>query len=91
MQIMNRSSENTYIFTEKDLYGYSQKSSGGVPHPRGKASSSQHAFPRTARHARSVNSPFSGDRGRRVQPYKRTVPSELYLKTTVIGNAYLNS
>lgn len=85
MNITNQDTANTFVFSEKDLPGFSSKlkgqQSGGLPPSR---------VPRSMYQDRAKKVPQEADKPRRWQPYFRTaIPSRCMLKdsTEVVINA----
>jgi transcription initiation factor TFIIF subunit beta len=82
MQITNQKSQNTYVFTEKDLPGFHYKSKG---QNRQSADSGSQPFsqgiPRVHLPDRFKNGASRIDKGRRGQPYyRKAVPSMCKVK-----------
>lgn len=86
MHVANRDSSNTFIFTEKDLPGYSKMKgtarkgvgNGGFPNDR--------TSNRTAFRDRSRQSLQPGDKSKRWQPnFRKAIPSKLSPATTQVS------
>ena len=75
MNLTNRKSSNTFVFSEKDLHGYSTKSKIGMP---GRAAGGPYPSraPNSAFQQRSRQNAPNREAGKRWQPYKRTIPSQ---------------
>ncbi|KAL9015668.1 MAG: hypothetical protein Q9185_006948 [Variospora sp. 1 TL-2023] len=78
MHMTNRSSSNTYIFTEKDLNGFSAKDKAGAP-----STSSSAAFPSQPPKPMYQNRPSHNtqqrETTRRWNPYKKRIPKQTAL------------
>ncbi|KAI4213043.1 MAG: hypothetical protein LQ351_004387 [Letrouitia transgressa] len=76
LQITNRTSANTYAFTEKDLLKYTRRAPGSAEDPRKRNSISQHATSRPTFQDRSGQRSLQGEKGRKWHPYKKNVPKQ---------------
>ncbi|KAI4139772.1 MAG: hypothetical protein LQ341_004081, partial [Variospora aurantia] len=78
MHMTNRNSSNTYIFTEKDLNGFSAKDKAGAP-----STSSSTAFPSQPPKPMYQNRPSHNaqqrETTRRWNPYKKRIPKQTAL------------
>lgn len=75
MHMMERNPASTYIFTEKDLPGYSTKTKGNGQHSFGFPSSRMPH--QTSFHDRSRQGNNQADKGKRWQPYfRKAIPSK---------------
>ncbi|KAL8860132.1 MAG: hypothetical protein Q9178_003396 [Gyalolechia marmorata] len=75
MNLANRKSTNTFIFSEKDLHGYAVRSKTGMPTKPVGASYPSRA-PNSAFQHRQGQNPPQRDAGKRWQPYRRSIPSQ---------------
>ena len=77
MQITNVAPGNTFVFTEKDLPGYSNRTKASLRHVQGNGSLPfSQAAPRVGYHDRNRSGQFKVDKSKEWQPYyRRAIPS----------------
>ncbi|KAI4266823.1 MAG: hypothetical protein L6R38_008527 [Xanthoria sp. 2 TBL-2021] len=78
MNLANRKSGNTFIFSEKDLHGYAARSKTGMPNKPAGGSYPSRA-PNSAFQHRQGQNPQQREPGKRWQPYRRTIPKQTAL------------
>ncbi|KAL8993119.1 MAG: hypothetical protein Q9169_006586 [Polycauliona sp. 2 TL-2023] len=82
MNLTNRKSSNTFIFSEKDLHGYATKGKVGMPNrPAGGPYPSR--APNSGFQQRPAQNAPQRETGKRWQPYKRTIPKQTALSGRV--------
>ncbi|KAI4256795.1 MAG: hypothetical protein L6R42_006012 [Xanthoria sp. 1 TBL-2021] len=78
MNLANRKSSNTFIFSEKDLHGYAARSKTSMPNKPAGGSYPSRA-PNSAFQHRQGQNPPQREPGKRWQPYRRTIPKQTAL------------
>ncbi|CAL8582697.1 hypothetical protein XPA_008348 [Xanthoria parietina] len=78
MNLANRKSSNTFIFSEKDLHGYAARSKSSMPNKPAAGARPSRAPNSAFQHRQGQNTP-QREPGRRWQPYKRTIPKQTAL------------
>lgn len=78
MNVTNSNAVNTFVFTEKDLPGFSSKMQAGVKQGRQGGGIPPSQMPRPAFQNRSRQNVRQADKSKRHQPYfRRAIPSKL--------------